>query len=104
MRAKILIALSLAGATACNSLLDVDNPSNVPDEALSDPTLVPVLVAAATQTLQCGMESFAGTAGMLSGEYLSANGFVNNHIWEWRGVIEIKGAPGICNFGRTSTD
>jgi hypothetical protein len=104
MRAKILIALALAGATACNSLLDVENPSNVPDESLSDPTLAPVLLAAALQTAQCGIEQYAATGGMLSGEYLSANGFVNNHIWEWRGVIEIKGAPGNCGFGRNSTD
>jgi hypothetical protein len=100
---RTALALSFAGAAACNSLLTVDNPSNVPDESLSDPTLAPVLVSAALQTLQCGVENFAGTAGMLSGEYLSANGFVDNHIWEWRGVIEIKGAPGSCNFGRTTT-
>jgi hypothetical protein len=40
---------------------------------------------------------------MLSGEYLNANGFVDNHPWEWRGVVEIKGAPGSCNYGRGTT-
>jgi hypothetical protein len=40
---------------------------------------------------------------MLSGEYYSANGFVNNHPWEWRGIVEIKDNPGSCNFTRTST-
>jgi hypothetical protein len=102
--ARSALTLALASTLACNSLLSVDNPSNVPDDALSDPTLAPVLVAAAMQTLQCAAVAFAATGGMLSGEYLSANGFVNNHIWEWRGVIEIKGAPGSCTFNRNSTD
>jgi hypothetical protein len=101
------VALTLAflasGAGACNSLLDVDNPSSVPEESLSDPALIPAVAFAALQTLQCGVENFAATGGMLSGEYLSANGFVNNHIWERRGVVEIKGAAGSCNFGRNTT-
>lgn len=96
--------VTASGVAACDNLLNVENPASVPEESLTDPTLAPTLVAAGMQTLQCGVEQYAATAGMLSGEYLSANGLVNNHIWEWRGVIEIKGAPGNCNFGRNSTD
>jgi starch-binding outer membrane protein, SusD/RagB family len=103
-RAWLVVALAaFSGAGACDRLLDVQNPGSVPAESLIDPTLAPTLVSAAMQTLQCGVEQFAATAGMLSGEYLSANGFVDNHVWEWRGVIEIKGAPGNCNFGRNTT-
>jgi hypothetical protein len=103
-RGCLAVALAaLSGTAACNSLLDVQNPSSVPDESLSDPSLAAPLVAAAVQSLQCGVENFAATAGMLSGEYLSANGFVNNHIWEWRGIVEIKGEPGSCNTGRNTT-
>jgi hypothetical protein len=40
---------------------------------------------------------------MLSGEYWSANGFVDNHPWEWRGIVQIKQAPGTCSYGRTTT-
>jgi starch-binding outer membrane protein, SusD/RagB family len=94
---------ALVGISACNSLLDVTNPGSVPAEALSDPALAPALAAAALQTLQCGVMQYAATAGMLSGEYLSANGFVDNHPWEWRGVVEIKGAPGSCTYGRGTT-
>jgi hypothetical protein len=107
--AAAVLALSLAATGACNSLLDVDSPGRVPVEALDDPGLIPSLAAAAIQTFQCGAVTFAATAGMLSGEYWSANGFVNNHIWEWRGVVEIKGAPGSCDqsgpgsVGRNST-
>ena len=100
---RAALAFMLVGISACNSLLAVDNPSSVPDDALADPALAPAIAAAAMQTLQCGVESYAATAGMLSGEYLSSNGFVDNHIWEWRGIVEIKGAPGSCTYGRATT-
>ena len=100
---RAAVVLALVGISACNSLLDVDNPGSVPADALSDPALAPALVAAALQTLQCGVEQYDATVGMVSGEYLNANGFVDNHPWEWRGVVEIKGAPGSCNFGRGTT-
>src|SRR5690348_15615883 len=98
-----LVALGLAATTACNSLLAVDNPGRVPVEDLGDPALMPILENAAIGTFECGVINYAGTAGMLSGEYWSANGFVNNHPWEWRGVVQIKQEPGSCNYGRTST-
>ena len=107
--ATALLALSLASSAACNSLLDVDSPGRVPEDALTDPALIPGLAAAAIQTFQCAAVTYAATAGMLSGEYWSANGFVNNHIWEWRGIVEIRGAPGSCDqtggnaVGRNST-
>lgn len=88
---------------ACDSLLSVENPGRVEEAALADAAIMPILSAAALQTAQCGFVEFAATAGMLSGEYWSANGFVNNHPWEWRGVVEIKGNPGGCNNGRATT-
>lgn len=95
--------LALFGLGACNSLLDVDNPGSVPVQSLTDPALIRPLTNAALQTAQCGIEQYDATTGMLSGEYLSSNGFVDNHPWEWRGIIEIKGAPGSCNFGLNTT-
>lgn len=100
---RVAVAIVLASTAACNSLLSVDNPGRVPDTALEDPTLMPALEAAAIGTFQCGIINYAATAGMLSAEYWSANGFVNNHPWEWRGVVQIKGEPGSCNYGRNST-
>src|SRR5437016_4235803 len=99
----IVVALGFGATTACNSLLSVDNPARVPDTALDDPLLAPALEAAAIGTFQCGVINFAGTAGMLSGEYWSSNGFVNNHPWEWRGIVQIKGEPGSCAYNRNST-
>ena len=102
LRVALLISV-LVAASACNSLLSVDNPGRVPDDQLGDPALAPALEAGAIQTLQCGAVNYAATAGMLSGEYWSANGFVNNHPWEWRGVVQIKGEPGSCTYNRNST-
>jgi starch-binding outer membrane protein, SusD/RagB family len=102
LRAAI-VAVGLAAGTACNTLLAVDNPGRVPDTALDDPSLAPVLEAASIGTFECGVVNYAATAGMLSGEYWSANGFVNNHVWEWRGIVPIKGEPGSCSYGRAST-
>jgi hypothetical protein len=101
--AYALLALALAATTACNSLLSVDNPGNVPADALSDPALMSTLEVAALQQYQCAAANYAATAGMLSGEYWSANGFVDNHVWEWRGVVEIKAAPGSCPTARGTT-
>jgi hypothetical protein len=98
-----LVALTLAASTACNSLLTVDNPGRVPEESLNDAALMPILEAAAIQQFQCGINAFAGTGAMLSGELLSANGFVNNHPWEWRGAVEIRNEPGSCATTRAST-
>src|SRR5256885_2081280 len=101
-----LLALTVAAATvttACNKLLEVDNPGRVPAETLSDPSLVTALEAGALQQFQCGFEQYVTTAGMLSGEYWSANGFVDNHPWEWRGVVEVKANSGGCATSRTQT-
>jgi len=98
-----LLALTLTTTSACDRLLSVENPASVPVEALEDPALLPTLEAAAIQQFQCGFAQFVSTAGMLSGEYLSANGFVNNHPWEWRGIVEIKNEPGSCPANRATT-
>jgi hypothetical protein len=98
-----LLALPLAASVACNSLLTVDNPGRVPAEMLNDPALIPILEAGALQQFQCGFAAFVGTGAMLSGEYLSANAFVDNHPWEWRGDPEIRGAPGTCTVTRLTT-
>ena len=99
-----LLSLTLAAGTACDQLLEVDNPARVPEEALDDPALIPALEASAIQQFQCAFAVFVGTAGMLSGEYLSAANFVNNHPWEWRGVEQILNAPGNCAGGRNTTE
>ena len=97
-----VVAALMVPATACDRLLEVDNPSNVPIDALADPALMPTLEAAAIQQFQCAFANFVVTAGTLSGEYWVSSNFVNSHPWEWRGVVQIKSEPGGCP-GRNAT-
>lgn len=97
-----VVAASLVTTTACDRLLSVDNPANVPVDALSDPGLMPTLESGALQTFQCAWDNYIPTAGVLAGEYWVSSNFVDSHPWEWRGVIQIKGAGGSC-AGRNAT-
>jgi hypothetical protein len=97
-----VVAALMVPATACDRLLEVENPSNVPIDALADPALMPTLEAAAIQQFQCAFANFVVTAGTLSGEYWVSSNFVNSHPWEWRGVVQIKSEPGGCP-GRNAT-
>jgi hypothetical protein len=81
----------------------VEVPGRVTADALTDPGLVPILHAAALQSAQCAYAQYVATGGMLAGEYISSNGFVDNHPWEWRGIVEIQNAPGSCPAGRNAT-
>ena len=96
------VTASLITTTACDRLLSVDNPSNVPVDALSDPGLMATLESGALQTFQCAWDNYIPTAGVLSGEYWVSSNFVNSHPWEWRGVVQIKSEPGGCP-GRNAT-
>ena len=54
-----LLAMTLAASTACDSLLSVDNPGNVPADALADPNLVATLeIASASSTSLAGQPMF----------------------------------------------
>jgi hypothetical protein len=98
----ILLALNLAGTTACSSLLDVDTPGRVPVDALDDPSLAAVLEAGAIQQFQCAFAQYVATAGVLTGEYIVSNFFVDATIGGWRGV-ETTTEPGSCPTARTTT-
>jgi hypothetical protein len=100
---RAILVMSLTALGACNSLLEVDVPGRVTADALNDPGLAPIMQAAALQSAQCAFAQYVATGGMLSGEYISSNGFVDNHPWEWRGVVEIQNAPGGCPAGRNVT-
>ena len=100
--ARAAFTAGLAVVTACNGLLDVDNPGRVPSTALADPALAPTLSAAALGTFQCAFAQYVATAGVLTGEYVVSNSFVNANIWGWRGV-ETKTEPGSCPTSRATT-
>lgn len=96
------VTATVVTTSACDRLLSVDNPANVPIDALADPGLMPTLEAGALGTFQCAFANYVATVGVLSGEYWVSNGFVDSHPWEWRGVVQIKGTGGSC-AGRNAT-
>ena len=89
-------AATVVTTSACDRLLSVDNPANVPVDALSDPGLMPTLESGALQTFQCAWDNYIPTVGVLAGEYWVSSNFVNSHPWEWRGDVQIKSEPGSC--------
>ena len=99
---KSILMLGLAATTACTSLLDVTNPGVVKSSDLSDPALAPTLDAAALGTFNCAFAQYVATAGVLSGEYVVSNSFVDANQWGWRGV-ETKTQPGTCPGSRATT-
>ncbi|MEO7217730.1 MAG: RagB/SusD family nutrient uptake outer membrane protein [Gemmatimonadaceae bacterium] len=99
---KSILILGLAVITACTSLLDVTNPGVVKSSDLSDPALAPTLDAAALGTFNCAFAQYVATAGVLSGEYVVSNSFVDANQWGWRGV-ETKTQPGTCPGSRATT-
>ncbi len=98
-----LLVMSLAATSACNSLLEVEVPGRVTADALTDPSLAPIMQSAALQSAQCAFAQYVATGALLSGEYVSSNGFVDNHPWEWRGIVEIQNAAGGCPGNRNTT-
>jgi hypothetical protein len=96
------LTATVVTTSACDRLLSVDNPANVPIDALADPGLMPTLESGAIGTFQCAFANYVATVGVLSGEYWVSSNFVDSHPWEWRGVVQIKGTGGSCP-GRTAT-
>jgi hypothetical protein len=98
-----VVAALMTTTTACDRLLDVENPASVPIEALEDPALMQTLESASIQSFQCAFQQYVGTVGVLSGEYWVSSNFVDSHPWEWRGVVQIKGTGGSCPNNRNAT-
>jgi hypothetical protein len=96
------VTATVVTTSACDRLLSVENPSNVPIDALADPGLMATLESGALQSFQCAYDNYIPTVGVLAGEYWVSSNFVNSHPWEWRGVVQIKQEPGSCP-GRTAT-
>ena len=98
-----VVAALMTTTTACDRLLDVENPASVPIEALDNPALMQTLESASIQSFQCAFQQYVGTVGVLSGEYWVSSNFVDSHPWEWRGIVQIKGTGGSCPNNRNAT-
>jgi len=70
MRAAFaFILLALLGGSGCNGLLDVDNPANVKEDDLDDPTAAPAIVNGALSELASAYASFLMDNGAASDEF-----------------------------------
>ena len=78
-----ILALS---ACSVDSLLEVDVPGRVPEEALNDPALAATLVNSVIADLECAWTNYTGAAAVHSDEYLAASGNLNNKQWASRQI------------------
>jgi hypothetical protein len=95
-KAIALVSFGLAfSVSACDSLLEVDIPGRVEEDALNDPALAATMVNSALGTFECGFANYVATVGALTEEYIISSFFVDANIWGWRG-IELNSAAGGC--------
>jgi hypothetical protein len=73
-----VVAGTVVGAGACNSLLDVELPGRLIADRLDDPSMVPVQMVGMLSDFECGFQGHALTGSILSEEffYVGAGGRV----------------------------
>ncbi len=89
MRRAILALTAIVqfGSTACADLLTVELPGRVPDTALDDPALSPVLVQGAMADFECAYANYAAATGLLSDELIDATGWIAVTMWDQRRIF-----------------
>ena len=96
---RTLITLLLLN-TACDtgSLLDVETPGKVPEEALDNPTLARTLANSVITDVECAWDSYVGAAAVHSDQFIQASGNLTMRLWANRGIIaeDANFAQGTC--------
>jgi hypothetical protein len=82
-----LIALTLLGVSACKDILSVELPTRVPDAALNDPALAPVLVQGAIADFECALANYTAATGLLTDELIDATGWIAVTMWDQRRIF-----------------
>lgn len=100
--ATLALALLAGGQSACGGLLDVTNPNSVQEDDLANPALAGTLVSSALGQFECALSQYVASAGILSGEYINASGWLDINGWGWRGV-ELYTITGACPGNRDAT-
>ena len=97
-RAILLVALVPLAACELDSLLDVDVPGRVPDEALADPALAVTMVNSVIADLECAWNNYAAAAALMSDEFMQASGNLNQRNWGSRRILadDAAMATGTC--------
>jgi len=76
----LLGVVALAGCDL-DSILDVDLPGKVAEEALENPALAQTLVRSVVAAVECSWNQYVGGAAIHSDEYLPSSG--NGHMRDW---------------------
>jgi hypothetical protein len=83
----VLTATIQLGTTGCKDLLTVELPGRVPDAALDDPALAPVLVQGIIADYECAYANYAAATGLLTDELIDATGWIAVTMWEQRRIL-----------------
>ncbi|MGH7554202.1 MAG: hypothetical protein ACREMQ_14440 [Longimicrobiales bacterium] len=75
------MALSIAVTSGCDSLLEVDVPGQVSDDALNNPGLAAILVNGAIADFECAYTVYIARTGLLTDEFITSAG--------WRAINEV---------------
>jgi hypothetical protein len=86
-RLATVAALILLPLTACKDILEVDLPGRVPDAALNDPALAPVLVQGAVADFECALANYATATALLTDEMIDATGWIAVTMWDQRRIF-----------------
>ena len=82
-----LVALALTvGLGACGSLLDVDLPGSVTEDALNDPRLSATLVNSVIADVECSWNNYVAAAAHHSDEWIAASGNTVMARWGLRDI------------------
>lgn len=81
-----LAAPLFAAACDLDTVLDVDLPGDVVDEALNDPALAPVLAASVVADFECAWNNYVVGSALVSDQFIQASGNLNQRNWGTRRV------------------
>ena len=69
-------ALAFGALAACSGILDVQQPTRVPEATLNDPALATVLVQGAVADFECAYANYVAATGLLTDELIDATGWI----------------------------
>jgi hypothetical protein len=100
----VMAAWSVGGLTACESLLEVELPGNVTEEALDDPALADILVNSVIADFECAYNNYNFGASAHSDEMWHSSGNVSHRNWGQRKITStfgeyVTGSCGGNGFG-----
>jgi hypothetical protein len=85
----VLLAFgALGGLNACDSLLEVELPGDVTEDALDDPALADILVNSVIADFECAYNNYNFATSVHSDEMWHSSGNLSNRNWGQRKITE----------------